>query len=309
MQMFEHIKKPTVISIGKFDTLHLGHQRLISELRELATARQPLTLVTFPLGTEKLLTSTDRQWLAGQLGIDTIVELPFSKEILGLTAEDFISRILVGELQMEAITVGYDFRFGRERRGDAKLLKEQGEKYGFRVKVIEAECMDGQIITSTGIRADLVEGRLDLANRKLGYPYFVSGTVVSDRKLGRTIGFPTANVVPEPGKLLPPFGVYVSAVLMDGRFYQGITNIGTKPTITAQNPVSVETYLFDFHADCYGKEQKVFLLDYMRPEVKLAGMEELKACIETDRRQALKYFAHHQFEETKIGGPYGRIIK
>lgn len=307
--MFETFSKPTVVSIGKFDTLHLGHQRLISELKKMATAGEALTLVTFPLGTEKLLTTADRQWLAMQLGVGQVVELPFSKEILGLTAEDFVRRLLVEEMQMKAITVGYDFRFGRERRGDAKLLQEQGRKYGFAVRVIEAECMDGQIITSTGIRADLVEGRLDMANRKLGYPYFVSGTVVSDRKLGRTIGFPTANVVPEPGKLLPPFGVYVSTVLMGGRYYRGITNIGTKPTITAQNPVSVETYLFDFHEDCYGQEQKVFLLDYMRPEIKLAGMEELKACIETDRKQALKYFAHHQFEETKIGGPYGRIIK
>lgn len=210
--------------------------------------------------------------------------------------EEFVERILVGQMKAQAIVAGTDCGFGYRRAGDAALLQRLAPDYGYEAVIIEKEQDEHRDISSTYIREQLDEGHIGKANELLGEPYAIHGEVVHGNHIGAPLlGFPTANLLPPPEKYLPRFGVYASRVLIDGKYYGGVSNIGAKPTITGENPVGVETFVLGLESgvDLYGKNIEVQLLDFERPEQKFAGLKELKARIELDKQYAAEYFERH----------------
>lgn len=205
--------------------------------------------------------------------------------------EQFIKEILVKQLDAKAVVVGSDFHFGHNRCGDIALLERMSEEYGYKLIVFEKVKLGGSCVSSSRIRKELRNGNMELVQQMLGQPYFVTGTVTHGRKLGRTLGMPTANIVPSDEKLLPPYGVYVSKTKVDGKEFIGITNIGVKPTVGAEEKRLVETFLFDYHGNLYGKELKVDLYCFERPEKKFVSIEELKQQMENDAIFGKQYFA------------------
>ncbi len=285
------ITEPTVISLGKFDGIHRGHECLMEYLAKKRQQGLKTVIFTFDIPPKlkvekeyeaKVLTTNDEKMhVFEQHGIDYLVECPFTPEIMHMEPEDFVAMI-VERLQVKDIVVGTDFRFGYKRRGDYRLLQKLASVYGYEVEVVEKVQDNGRDISSTFIREEIFAGHIEKANDLLGYHYFVQGIVVHGNKIGRTLQMPTANLVPPEEKLLPPFGVYVSRTFIDGKYYGGISNVGCKPTIEGENPIGVETNLFDFDADIYGKEIKVEFLKPVRREMKFQSLEELKAQMQKD---------------------------
>ncbi len=291
------IEEPTVVTIGKFDGRHRGHQKLIGTMLRIREQYGYQTAVfTFSVAPADLVqgkhhtvitTNLERKNNLRKIGIDYLVEYPFTQEVAHMPAEEFVRKILVEQMGMKAIVVGTDCGFGYKRSGNAELLAKLAPEYGYHLEVIEKEKDEDRDISSTYIREELDLGEIEKANELLGEPYYIHGTVVHGNHIGETIlGYPTANLLPPPEKHLPPFGVYVSRVLIDGSFYGGITNIGRKPTIKTENgisPIGVETFVYDYEGDLYGKEIEVGLLHFVRPERKMSGLEELKEQITKDK--------------------------
>lgn len=284
-------EQPTVITLGKFDGIHRGHQKLIRVVEKIAKERGLQTLMfTFGISPQTvlgirdnsvLMTNEERGELASRFGMDMLVECPFTKEIRNMDAEDFVKKILVDGLKVQAVVIGDDFHFGKERAGNAAFLKEKGPKYGFTVDVIEKE-MDGQReISSSYVREELAKGNIQKVNELLGYEYFISGDVIRGMHMGTGLGFPTINISPSEEKMLPPRGVYASKTEIDEVEYDSITNIGVKPTI-GEAKLGVESFLLNFSGDLYGKKAYVKLLEFERPEKKFDSIEELKKQVEKD---------------------------
>ncbi|MBS5063969.1 MAG: bifunctional riboflavin kinase/FAD synthetase [Hungatella hathewayi] len=298
------IEEPTVVTIGKFDGRHKGHQKLLREMlrmkREYGLATAVFTFSTAPVALIQdrpqtvITTNQERRNNMEKMGIDYLVEYPFSKEVAHLPPEEFVSHILLGQMNAKAIVVGTDCGFGYQRAGNAKLLRELAPKYGYILEVIDKAREDNRDISSTYIKEELDMGAIEKANELLGEPYAIHGTVVHGNHIGGAVlGFPTVNILPPPEKHLPPFGVYVSRVLIDGTYYGGITNIGKKPTVEGEYPVGVETFVFDFDRDIYGKNIEVQLLHFERPEQKFASLEDLKRQLEKDKEYGLRYLKEH----------------
>ena len=226
-----------------------------------------------------------------KMGIDYLVEFPFDQETAHMQPEEFVSEVLVRQMHARAVVVGTDCSFGYKGKGNAQLLKEMSESCGFEAVIIEKEQDDHRDISSTYVREELDLGNMEKANELLGEPYAIHGVVVHGNHIGGAIlGFPTANILPPPEKHLPPFGVYVSQVLVDGSLYRGVTNIGKKPTVAGESPVGVETFIMGLEENLYGKEIEVQLLNFERPEQKFASLKELKERIEKDKEYAAAYF-------------------
>lgn len=294
------IEEPTVVTIGKFDGRHKGHQKLLRRMLEIKEAygyrtavfsfhMAPVTLIQGE--PQKVITTNqERRNNMEKIGIDYLVEYPFTPEVAHLLPEAFVKDILVEQMHARAIVVGTDCGFGYKRSGDAKLLEKLSKTYGYQLTVIEKEQEDHRDISSTFVKEELDRGNMEKANELLGEPYAIHGTVVHGNHIGGTVlGFPTVNLLPPPEKYLPPFGVYVSRVLVDGVYYGGITNIGRKPTVGADSPVGVETFIFGLSQDLYGKAIEVQLLNYERPERKFGSLEELKQQLELDKAYGLNY--------------------
>ncbi len=290
-----HTDRPSAVSLGKFDGLHRGHQKLIRHVLDEKERGLQAVIFTFEknptrmlsgLSAQNIMTNEERRALLEEAGIDRLLECPFVPELSHMEPERFVEEILVRQLRTAFVAVGKDFRFGYQRHGDAALLERMGAQCGFRVEVIEKELSHGRDISSSYVREALHEGNIPLANELLGYRYFVSGKVLHGRQIGRTLGLPTTNLVPPPDKLLPPNGVYLTRTWIENgeESYYGITNIGYKPTVGAEDQKGVETFLFDYDGDLYGKELKVEFLEYERPEQKFRSLEELKARILSDVR-------------------------
>lgn len=285
----------SVVTIGKFDGIHRGHQKLIEETvkkaREMSTEGEKVKAVVlaFEMTPQMLLTRKERRKMLEKMGVDVIVECSFGPRLIRTTAEDFIREILVGKLHAVHVVVGKTFRFGYERRGDDALLSKMGEELGFTVDPV-SELLDGRFkISSSTIRKELMRGNMERVNDLLGYTYSVTGKIIHGREVGRTIGVPTANIKPGKHKLLPPNGVYMSETDIDGTTYYGITDIGTKPTVDGQF-VGVETYYFNFKGDIYGKKLTVRLLHFSRPEIKFDSLEDLKRQLTRDAEDGKAYF-------------------
>lgn len=289
----------TVVTLGKFDGIHLGHQQLIDLV--ISYKKQGLTAVMFSFllhpgnlfsDKEFELIYTEEEKLAklSRCGIDVLVSYPFTKETRSMDPEDFIKEILIDRLDAKVIVVGNDFRFGLNRRGDVNLLKEQAEIYDYKVIACEKKTWKKEIISSSAIRKALMEGNMEAVNAMLGQPYTIRGEVVAGRKIGRTLGMPTTNLIPPTVKLLPPCGVYASKTLIDGVYLPGVTNIGYKPTVGEEEYIGVETFIFDYNNDLYGKMIEVELFDYIRPEEKFGSLEELTQKMQEDIILAKNYF-------------------
>lgn len=294
-----HIEENTAISLGKFDGIHRGHEYLLHSLFEQKKAGYKAVIFTFDIPPRQnneqevvkvLTTNSEKMHLFEEMGVDYLIECPFTKELMRMEPEEFIE-MMVSKLSVKYFVVGTDFRFGRNRRGDYRMLQEYACAYGYAVKVVEKMKEDGRDISSTFVREELLAGNMEKVNHLLGYPYFICGEVLYGNQIGRTIGFPTANLIAEENKLLPPNGVYVTRTYVDGEIYGGITNIGCKPTIEGEYPIGVETHLFDVTKDLYGKEIKVEFLKRRRAEEKFENLEALKHQIQSDMeygRQFLK---------------------
>lgn len=286
----EYLPVQTAVTIGKFDGFHLGHQSLLKTVLEEKAHGYASCVVSFLAGTENcrnmIYTKEEMRKLCEAMGIDVLAEYLLDESTKEMTAEQFISEVLCEKLQAKVIVAGEDFRFGKGRAGDVKLLQTLEERYGYRTvivpKVTEAEIR----ISSTEIRELLKEGKLSEANALLGRPYGVFGEVLHGKKLGRTLGFPTMNLIPATEKLLPAYGVYVTRTKVDGQWYDGITNIGLRPTVDSDERVSVETYLFEYEGDLYGKQVEVQFTAFLRPEQKFADVERLRSAMQKDLEDA-----------------------
>ena len=281
------------MAIGKFDGLHLGHRKLLSEILRQKEDGLKAAVFTFDPSPEvffgmnparELSTNEEKRDLFREIGIDILVEFPFNKETAAISPEDFVIDILCGRMNAKYVAAGTDLSFGSMGKGNFTMLSSLARHMGFETCKIDKIERNGKVISSTLIRELVEEGNMEEAAACLGAPYKITGKIVHGRALGRRIGIPTLNQMPPTDKLLPPFGVYYSEVKADGRIFKGITNIGIKPTVTNDNQVTVETSLYDFSGDLYGETAEVSLLTFRRPEMRFSGVSELKKTMEKDIR-------------------------
>lgn len=277
----------SAVSLGKFDGFHRGHRLLLDRILE--HPKLHATVFTFDgiLNGKQIYLEEEKRSLLERLGVEREVLFPFSEKTRSMTPETFIREMLVERMDAKLICVGEDFHFGKDRRGDVDMLSKYAPQYGYELCVFPKIKEDGEVISSTRIRGELAQGRIEKANRLLGDPYFVRGEVVHGNALGRTIGMPTANLLPGEQKLLPAYGVYATRVEADGKIYGGVTNVGVKPTIGADR-ANVETTLLHFDGDLYGKQITVYFLEFLRPEQRFDSLEELKAQMSRDKAKAEK---------------------
>jgi len=297
------ILRPTVLTLGVFDGLHLGHQRIMQTVVERAKAVNAVpTAITFdphpravlhPETAPPLLQTLDQR-LANfaVLGIEQAIVISFDREFAAQPAENFLNEIVLDRLHAKEVYLGKGFAFGKNRGGNIELLRKMSSELGFYADEVPEVRLRGQRISSSKIRHLLAEGRVNLARRMLGRPYGVEGVIIRGNRRGHTIGFPTANLKPH-NRVIPRFGVYATATLVDGKWRRSITNIGVRPTFETQTEPSIESYLFDFDGDLYGDVLRVRFLHRIRDERKFNGIDELKSQIEKDSKRALNYF-HYQ---------------
>ena len=285
------IQEETAVSLGKFDGLHQGHQLLVDRILQKKREGLKSLIFTFDFGDRPvLLLPEERRRMLGKRGVDYLLECPFVESISHMEAEKFVREILVRRLHVRYLAVGTDFRFGYQRRGDYRLLERLSTECGYQVEVVEKACYQGEEISSSRIRRELEQGHMELVNQLLGYAYSVTGEVLHGRRIGRTLGMPTTNLLPSERKLLPPNGVYATRTVIAGELFEGITNIGYKPTVGGETRKGVETYLFDLDRDLYGEILTVRFYGYERAERKFASLDELKKRIEQDVFWGRTYF-------------------
>lgn len=295
-----NIQKPNVLTLGVFDGLHLGHQRIMQTVVERAgEIGVHATAITFdphpravlhPESAPPLLQTLDQRLANFEvLGIEQAIVIPFDKEFASHPAEDFLYEIVHDRLHAKEVYLGRGFAFGKGRGGNIDLLRRLSAELGFYADEVPEVTLRGQRISSSKIRHLLAEGRTNLARRMLGRPYGVEGVIIRGNRRGHTIGFPTANLKPH-NRVIPKFGVYATATLVDGAWRRSVTNIGVRPTFENDAEPSIETFIFDFDGDLYGDVLRVRFLHRIRDERKFNGIEELKAQIQKDSARALNYF-------------------
>lgn len=295
------IARPTVVTLGVFDGLHLGHQLVMQTVVERARALGATpTCVTFDphpravLHTESappLLQTFDQKIEAlGVLGIEQTIVIRFTREFAQVRAREFLRDVLDERLHAKEVYLGRGFAFGHGREGNIELLRKVSGELGFHADEVPEVRLRGQRISSSRIRALLAEGRVNLARRMLGRPYGVEGRVVRGAERGRKLGFPTANVHPQ-NRVIPRAGVYVTATLIEGEWRRSVTNVGVRPTFESAAEPSIETFVINWAGDLYGDVVRVRFLRRLRDERMFASVEELKRQIDADRRRAESYFA------------------
>ena len=305
LKIFNSIKsfnatKPTIVTIGTFDGVHLGHQKIVAQITKNADALncESLVLTFFPHPRMVLQESTEMKQLntlnekialLDNLGIDNLVVHPFDKEFSRLTAEEFVKKVLVDVFKIKKIIIGHDHRFGRNRTATIDDLINFGETYGFEVEQISAEEINEVSISSTKIRNALLEGNIELAANYLGYDYSLTGIIFKGKQIGRTIGYPTANItIEEDYKLIPNNGVYIAKSVLNGKTVFGMMNIGTRPTVDGTKQ-TIEINFFDFKQDLYGQKITISLLHRMRSEQKFESIDALKNQLGKDKKTALAF--------------------
>ena len=290
--------KKKIFALGFFDGVHLGHQALLDACRQLATEQNAVPCaVTFDLPPSAVLQNTqpnmlstiqDRKALLRQYGAEEILLLPADCATLSMTWTAFLQMLIANGAV--GFVCGYDFRFGKNGEGTAEKLAKFAEEQNLPYNIVEEQTMDGEKISSTRIRVLLEQGKVEDANRLLGHPHVLTGTVVSGQKLGRTMGIPTANLELPEELVKPAFGVYACTVRIDDNTYAAVTNIGMRPTVNGQN-VTVEPWILDFDGDLYGKEITLEFHKFLRSEQKFADLDQLKAQIQKDAAETRKFFA------------------
>jgi len=293
-----------VVTIGTFDGVHAGHRQIIDELLHEARAINGETvIITFHPHPRKIVSSTilgirlintleEKIELLEQLGIDHLVIVPFTDAFANQQAEDYVEHFLVKRFHPHTIIIGYDHRFGRERKGDYRLLELLAPRFHYQLKEIPKHILDEIAISSTRIREALLEGRVETADKLLGYEFFFSGTVVNGDKLGRKLGYPTANIqVPDEEKIIPGNGIYAVYASIpqhkNGQRLKGMMSIGFRPTVDGKKRV-IEVNLFDFNQDIYGLTLRIYVKKYLREEIKFDSLEALVKQIDQDKIDSLK---------------------
>ncbi|TDK42804.1 bifunctional riboflavin kinase/FAD synthetase [Algoriphagus formosus] len=297
LSQFENVPNPVVTS-GTFDGVHLGHQKILQRIREIAKSIKGETilltfwphprLVLYPKEHNLRLLSTfeEKAKLLRQFGIDHLISIPFTKEFSQLTSQEFIQNILVDKIKTKKLVIGYDHRFGKNREGSFEYLQQHSGEFGFDLEEISRQDVDEIGVSSTKIRNALESGDIITANNFLGRPYELNGLVIKGQQIGRSIGFPTANVhIPNSYKLIPKDGVYAVEASVNGSLYKAMLNIGNRPTVDGSSK-SVETHLFDFEGDLYDKQITIYLRDYLREEQKFESLEALKSQLLIDQQRA-----------------------
>lgn len=289
-----------VLTIGTFDGVHLGHQHVIHQLlQEAFTTGGESVLISFyphprkvlqpEVNLEQLTTLDERIELLKKQGVDNLVVVPFNKEFAQQTPEQYIQNFLVGKFHPKLIIIGYDHKFGNNRKGDYRLLEQMGEQYQYAVHEIPQQVLNEIAVSSTKIRQALASGHIETANQLLGYSYFFKGYVIEGNKLGRKLGYPTANLqMQDPDKLVPANGVYAVEAQIEGerRILKGMMNIGTRPTVDGTRR-SIEVNIFDFDEDIYNRHLKVYVKYHLRDEVKFEGLEKLIEQLHLDKEQSI----------------------
>ncbi|MFI3213688.1 MAG: bifunctional riboflavin kinase/FAD synthetase [Eubacteriales bacterium] len=288
------LEQNTAVVIGKFDGMHIGHQALFEEIKKykecgLATAvftfDPPPEVLFGQRSLQELMTGEEKRHYFEEIGIDFLIEYPLNFETAAILPEEFIERILVNQMKMKHIAAGSDLSFGHKGLGNCELLEKFTETFKYTVKIIDKVSIGDTIVSSSLVRNKVDMGEMEQVTRLLGRPYEIMGIVQHGKKLGRTMGMPTANVLPANNKLLPPNGVYYSRVKVGNKEYKGITNIGINPTVEEKIQKSVETYLYDFDGDLYHQTIFIELLSFKRKEQKFHSLEELSVQIKRDMEE------------------------
>ena len=292
-----------VVTSGTFDGVHRGHQTILARLTEVASVSNgesvlitywphPRTVVSNDSQDLKLLSTLDEKIeLLDRAGVHHLVVIPFTRSFSQLSSEEFIRQILIAKIGTKKLVIGYDHRFGRDREGGFDYIKTHQHEYGFEVEEIPRQDIEAVGVSSSKIRTALIEGNIRTANRFLGRYYSLTGTIVKGRQLGRTIGFPTANMqVDDPSKLVPANGVYAVDVIYKDQRFGGMLNIGFRPTVDAAtvagSNLSIETYIFDFDRDIYGEHLTLWFREFLRPEQKFEGLPALVSQLKQDEESA-----------------------
>lgn len=297
-QDFE-MSEATVVTLGKFDGVHKGHQKLINEAKRIAKENN-LKLVVFSFKVEEgleypymdkehITTFTEREYILSQMGVDVFVEYPFNDTVAATEPIRFVESVIAAKLHASYVVVGEDYTFGKKGQGNVELLQGLQKLFSFEAVIVSKVHHNGREIGSSWIREEIRNGNMENVNILLDYPYTIRGEVIHGKELGRTMGFPTVNILLEEDKLLPPFGVYTAQVQIDDKIYSGVTNIGVKPSVTDENRVTVETNIFDFDENIYGTTISVKLLHFQRPEMKFTDIETLRGQIDRDVMFARNY--------------------
>lgn len=290
--------KNAIVTSGTFDGVHLGHQKILQILGETteASGGESVVLTFWPhprmvvsqdsQGLKLLSTVSEKIELLEKQGVNHLLIVPFTREFSELSSEEYVQKILLDTIGTKKLVIGYDHHFGRNREGNFQYLQDNSDRFSIQIEEISRQEIDNLVISSTKIRQSLLDGNVQSANDLLGRHYSFSGIVVKGRQLGRTIGFPTANTqVSESYKLIPANGVYAVRTLVRGQWLNGIMNIGNRPTVDGVGRTQ-EVYILDFNDDIYGENITIELIDYIRPEQKFKGIEELKNQILKDKERA-----------------------
>ncbi|MBL4668462.1 MAG: bifunctional riboflavin kinase/FAD synthetase [Flavobacteriales bacterium] len=293
----------TAVTIGTFDGVHIGHKVVINQLKNAAkkingesvilTFFPHPRMVLYPDDNElRLLNTIDERFLLlEKAGIDHLIIHPFSKEFSRLSSTEFVRDILVNQLNVSTLVIGYDHHFGRNREGSFEHLQELSPLYGFHVEEISAQEIQQVNISSTKIRYSLLNGEIHAANQFLSYNYFIKGTVVKGEKIGRTIGFPTANIkIDEWYKLIPTKGVYAVKIKINETIFIGMLNIGSRPTLKENSNETIEVNIFNFDEEIYNKKIEIEFYERIRDEQKFENISELKKQLEIDKQQVIQIF-------------------
>lgn len=288
------------LALGNFDGLHLGHQYLIHKLVEEAKEQNgvpavftfyphPLQVLKKDKAPKMLLRQKAKQEMLEAMGVKVLFLIPFTLEFAGFSPEKFVEKVLCEELSVHTVLVGYNYTYGKNGQGNPETLKKASIKHNFELEIIPPINIEKVAVSSTLVRGLILEGRVDLAKRYLGFYPFLSGEVVEGEKRGRVLGFPTANLCLSESLIVPPNGVYVVKVIIDGLSYWGVANVGKKPTFHGEeNIANLEVHILDFKGDLYGKNIRVHFLEYLRGEKKFSKISELVEQIEEDIDKARK---------------------
>ena len=289
----------SVVTSGTFDGVHLGHQKILRRLQELASSKQGETvlltywphprLILQPQDKSLRLLSTlsEKVKLLEEMGIDHLIILPFTEELSQMSSAEFIQTILVEKIQTKTLVIGYDHKFGKNREGSFEYLQSHSHLFGFAIEEISRQDVDDLGVSSTKIRTALAQGDISTANKYLGRPYDLSGQVVKGQQIGRSLGFPTANIqIEDDYKLLPRDGAYAVHAEVNSIQYKAILNIGDRPTVDGEKK-TIEAHLIDFEGDLYGQDLRIYFQEFLREEKKFESLDALKNQLVVDRERAI----------------------
>jgi riboflavin kinase/FMN adenylyltransferase len=310
LKIYQHISDFTkldnaVAAIGTFDGVHFGHQKIIKRLCELAkaTGGESVIVTFFPhprsiidpenQDLKMINTISEKAAILESLGVDHLIITPFTRDFSNQTAEEYIRDVLVGAIGIKNLIVGYDHRFGKDRKGGMAELIKYSEPMGYQIEEIPEQDVNDVSVSSTKIRKALLRGDVALAAEFLGYHFSLHGRVIKGDKIGRTIGYPTANIfIEESYKLIPSDGIYAVTIAMNGDTFKGMAYIGQRPTINGMTR-NIEVNIFDFNTEIYGQYVTMYFMEFLRHDVKFSGLEALKEQLKKDKEDTIAYFQKH----------------